>query len=64
MEKVLLCKCCIMAIQSRGEDVFVGRSVPRWEVEEDGKEFKCGFCGDDWQDDEAEEDDELYECVW
>ena len=65
MEKVLLCKDCIMAIQSRGEDVYVGRLVERWEYEDEGNEFKCEFCGDDWfYGDEHEEDDELYECVW
>ena len=64
MEKVLLCKDCIMAIQSRGEDVYVGRLVERWEYEEENKPFICGFCGSDFCDDEAEEDDELYECIW
>lgn len=66
MEKVLLCESCIMAIRSRGEDVFVGRAVNRWEYEDEGKEFKCAWCGDDWFDYEEEpgEYDELYECVW
>ena len=64
MEKVLLCDCCIMAIQSRGEDVFVGRSVERWEYEEEGKEFKCAWCDDEFLDGEPDDHDELYECVW
>ena len=64
MEKVLLCQSCIFALRSRGEKVFVGDRVERLDYEEDGKEFKCGFCGDDFlYDDDPQDDDELYECV-
>lgn len=65
MTKVLLCEDCINAILSRGEKVFVGSAVERCEYEDEGKEFKCGWCGDDWMwDEEPHEDDELFECMW
>ena len=64
VKTVLLCKSCIWAIQSRGEDVFVGRAVQRWEYEDEGKEFKCEWCEDDWLDEDPYEDDELFECIW
>ena len=64
MSKVLLCMDCIEAIRSRGERVFVGDEVERWDLE-NPDDFKCGWCGDDYlMGDEPQDDDVLYECVW
>ena len=48
-----LCKYCIMAIQSRGEELFVGREVLL--DPDDPKTYTCEFCD--------EEVDTVYECI-
>ena len=64
VETSLICPDCIRAIQSRGEKIFTGDIVQRWEYEDEGKEFKCVFCGNDYLVDEPNEKDELIECIW
>ena len=64
MERVLLCEDCIEAIKSRGETVYVGSAVERWDYENPG-EFKCAWCDDDYlMGDEPDDCDVLYECMW
>ena len=48
----LLCKRCIDAIKSRGEDIWVGRLVYSCDDAEE-EEKKCDWC---------EEIDDLYDC--
>ena len=50
-DTIRLCECCIAAIRSRGEKVFVGEEIDQ---EDEDNLLTCEWCED--------ENDELYEC--
>lgn len=53
---VCMCSNCISAIKSRGEQVFVGKTM-EFNMEPD-ETRKCDFCEEEF------DGSELYSCIW
>lgn len=51
-----LCENCINAIKSRGEQIFVGKTI-EFDMEPD-ETRECDFCEEDF------DGSELYRCIW